>query len=172
MAAVVATAILCAAVYGARTMFPPIRFIGNSQLAALRQEQAQLPGYSEGATRAADAQLAEIRRELWTPDTFTLWRKANVPEGWAVQDLGPTDLKHVHSRRYAFQRPNATDKDWSDIVALLGSLEGAHCVSVQSAALSVRPGYAGSRQFSQCLIIAVFYYTGDDGPTAPLSPSA
>ena len=172
VAAVVATVILCGAVYGARIVIPPVRLTGNSRLAALRQEQAQLSAYSEGALRTADAQLGEIRRELWTPETFALWRKGNVPEGWAVQDLGPTDLKHVHGRRYAFQRPNATDKDWSDIVALLGSLEGARCVSVQSAALSVHPGYAGSRQFSQCLMMAVFYFTGDDGPPGPLSPSA
>jgi len=172
VAAVVTTAVLCAAVYGARTVFPPLRLMGNSQLAALRQEQAQFGAYSEGATRASDAQLGEIRGHLWTPQSFALWQKGSVPEGWAVQDLGPADLKHVHSRRYAFQRPNATDKDWSDIMALLGALEGSHCVSIQSAALSVHPGYAGSRQFSQCLMIAVFYFTGDDGPPSPPSPAA
>jgi len=169
---VAVTAILCAVVYAGRNVFPPLRLMENSQLAALRQEQLTLSAYSEGAIRSADARLAELRRQLWTSESFAFWRKANVPEGWVLQDLGPTDLKHVHGHRYAFQRPNAADKDWPEITALLGSLEAANCVSVQSAALSVHPGYAASRQFSQCLIIAVFYFTGDDGPAAHLSPPA
>jgi hypothetical protein len=172
IAAVVVTVVLGVAVYAAREIFPPLRLMGNSQLSSLREEQSRLAAYSEGATRMADAQLAAIRRDLWTSETFKFWRQQSVPDTWVIQDLGPTDLKHIHGRRYAFQRPQATDKDWPEIVAVLGSLEGAHCVSVQSAALSVHPGYAASRQFSQCLIIAVFYFTGDDGPPSHLPPSA
>jgi hypothetical protein len=136
----------------------------------LRAEQTQFSGYSEGAVHAVDGRLAELRHSFWTAESFEKWRKDHVPEGWLVQDLGAADLKHVHARRYAFQRPNATDRDWPGIAGFLEILEAAPCVSVQSAALAVRPSYAGSRQFTQCLFIAVFFFSGDDGPT--LSPAA
>ena len=164
LVALVFSAVLCAGALAVRSAFPPIRAANNPQLADLRAEQAQLGVYSDGAVRAADARLAELRQAQWTDASFSAWRKANVPSGWSVQDLGAADLQHLHGRRYAFQRPEATDREWPEIAALLGSLERVPAVSVTSAALAVQPGYAGSRHFSQCLFIAVFYFTGDDGP--------
>jgi hypothetical protein len=164
LVAVVFSAVFCAAALGVRSAFPPLRAVSNPELASLREEQARLGVYSDTAVRAADARLAGLRRVLWNDASFAAWRKANVPADWSVQDLGAADLQHLHGRRYAFQRPEATDRDWPEIAALLGGLERAPAVSVTSAALAVQPGYAGSRHFSQCLFIAVFYFTGDDGP--------
>ena len=162
---VVATATLCGAAFAVRTIFPPQSTTSNPRLVALRAEQAQLAAYSDAAAHAVDAKLGELRQKLWTPETFAEWRKKNVPPAWAMQDLGGAELTHVRGRRYALQRPNATDKEWPEIAGVLASLENAPGVSVQSAALSVQPGYTGSRQFTQCLFIAVFYFTGDDSPT-------
>jgi hypothetical protein len=159
------SAVFCVAALAVRSAFPPLRAENNPRLADLRTEQAQLGIYSDSAVRMADARLASLRSVLWTDASFSAWRKANVPPGWSVQDLGAADLQHLHGRRYAFQRPDATDREWPEIAALLGSLERAPAVSVTSAALAVQPGYAGSRHFSQCLFIAVFYFAGDDGPS-------
>jgi len=154
-------AAFCAAAYGLRFALPPERAVTNARLAALRVEGAQLAAFSDDAAQAGEGKLGELRRKFWTPEAFAVWRRNNVPEGWIVQSLGPADLAHVHALRYAFERPNAADKDWSEIAAVLGGLEKAPCVSVQSAALAVQPGYAESRHFSQCLLIAVFYFAGD-----------
>jgi hypothetical protein len=164
LAALVFSAVFCAAALAVRSVFPPLRAVNNPELADLRAEQARLGVCSDGAVREADARLAGLRRVLWNDASFAAWRKANVPSGWNVQDLGKADLQHLHGRRFAFQRPGATDREWPEIAVLLGSLERAPAVSVTSAALAVQPGYAGSRHFSQCLFIAVFYFTGDDGP--------
>ena len=166
---VAATAALCAAAFGVRTIFPPQSTTSNPRLVALRAEQAQLALYSDAVASAADARLAELRQKLWTPETFAEWRKKNVPSTWAMQDLGGAKLTHVRGQRYALQRPNATDKDWPEIAGVLASLETAPGVSVQSAALGVQPGFTGSRLFSQCVFIAVFYFTGDDAlkPAGP-----
>jgi hypothetical protein len=164
LVAVVFSAVFCTAALAVRYAFPPLRAVSNPELASLREQQARLGVYSDTAVRAADARLAGLRRVLWNDASFAAWRKANVPADWSVQDLGAADLQHLHGRRYAFQRPEATDRDWPEIAALLGGLEHAPAVSVTSAALAVQPGYAGSRHFSQCLFIAVFYFTGDDGP--------
>ena len=161
---VIATAALCGAAFGVRVIFPPLRAMSNPRLVALRAEQAQLAVFSDAAASAADARLAELRQKLWTPETFAEWRKKNVPSAWAMQDLGGAKLTHVRGQRYALQRPNATDKNWPEIAGVLASLENAPGVSVQSAALSVQPGFTGSRLFSQCVFIAVFYFTGDDAP--------
>jgi hypothetical protein len=158
------SAVLCAGAWAVRSVFPPLRAVTTPELAELRAKQAQLSAYSDGAVRTADARLAALRSVLWTDASFAAWRKTNVPSGWSVQDLGTADLQHLHGRRYAFQRPEATDREWPEITGLLGSLERAPAVSVTSAALAVQPGYAASRHFSQCLLIAVFYFTGDDGP--------
>ena len=162
--ALVFSGVFCAGALGVRVAFPPLRVAGSPELAGLRAEQVQLGVFSDGAVRAADAKLASLRRVLWTDASFASWRETNIPAGWSVQNLGAADLQHLHGRRYAFQRPEATDREWPEIAALLGSLERAPAVSVTSAALAVQPGYAGSRHFSQCLFIAVFYFTGDDGP--------
>jgi len=161
---VISTAALCGAAIGVRTIFPPLRAMSNPRLVALRAEQAQLAAYPDAAAEAANARLGELRQKLWTPETFAEWRKKNVPAAWAVQDLGGAELTHVRGQRYALQRPTATDREWPEISGVLASLENAPGVSVQSAALSVQPGYTGSRQFTQCLFIAVFYFTGDDAP--------
>ena len=164
LAALAFSAVLCAGAWAVRSIFPPLSAVNNPELAGLRTEQARLGVYSDGAVREADARLAGLRRVLWSDASFAAWRKATVPSGWNVQDLGAADLQHLHGRRYAFQRPEASDREWPEIAALLGSLEHAPAVSVTSAALAVQPGYAGSRHFSQCLFIAVLYFTGDDGP--------
>lgn len=157
-------AILCVAAWALRWVFPPPRAENNPQLAGLRAEQAQLAGYSDAAVHADDARLAGLRRVLWTDASFAAWRQRTVPAGWTVQDLGAANVQHLQGRRFAFQRPEATDQEWPEITALLGALERAPAVSVTSAALAVQPGYASSRHFSQCLFIAVFYYAPDDGP--------
>jgi hypothetical protein len=164
IAALVFSAVFCAAAWGVRAVFPPLRAVNSPQLAGLRAEQARLEGYSDAAVRASDERVAGLHQVLWTAASFSAWRKTNVPAGWSVQDLGAADLQHLHGRRYAFQRPEATDREWPEIAALLGGLERAPAVSVTSAALAVQAGYAGSRHFSQCLLIAVFYFAGDDGP--------
>lgn len=141
-----------------RTLYPPLRAVSNPALDALRAQHAQLDTFSSDRVEKIDTAVAELHRQLWTPETFALWQKNNIPDGWSVQDLGRTDAKQVQGRRYAFQRPNATDQEWNEILGVIKGLEDAHCVSVQSVALAVRPGYAGSRQFSQCVIIAIFYF--------------
>lgn len=161
---VAATAALCGAAFGLRTIFPPLRAISNPQLVALRAEQAQLAAYTDAVAGEADAKLGALGQKLWTPETFAAWRRKSVPPSWTMQDLGGADLAHVRGRRYALQRPNATDREWTEITGVLASLESAPGVSVQSAALGVSPGYTGSRQFTQCLFIAVFYFTGEDPP--------
>jgi hypothetical protein len=160
------SATLCAVVLGLRIVFPPPRPIGSADVSGLRTEQVRLGEYSDSAVHTAEAKLSELRRTLWTDATFAAWQKANIPSDWSLQDLGPADLQHLRGHRYAFQRPEATDHDWPAIAAVLRSLERAPATSVTSAALAVQPGYAGSRRFSQCLLIAVFYFTGDDGPTS------
>jgi hypothetical protein len=161
--AVVLAGLLCAGVYVARTAYPPHRMLNNPQLAELRKQQAQLAPFSDAAARTVTAKLGELRGRLWSEPAFNRWLSDKAPKGWIVQALGAADLTHLNGRRYAFQRPNSTDKDWPEIAAFLGNLEEAPGVSVQSVALAVQPGYAGSRQFSQCLFIAVFYFAGGDG---------
>ena len=163
VAAVVA-ALFCMGVYVARTAFPPFRMLNNPRLAELRTEQAQLAPFSDAAAQATSAKLSELRGRLWTEASCNRWVAERAPKAWIVQELGAANLKHLHGHRYAFQRPNSTDKDWPEIAAFLGNLEQAPAVSVQSVALAVQPGYAGSRHFSQCLFIAVFYFAGSDGP--------
>ena len=167
VAAAVLAALFCAGVYVARTAFPPFRMLNNPQLSELRNEQAQLAPFSDAAAQGIAARLGELRGRLWTEASFNRWLADRAPKTWIVQALGAADLKHLHGRRYAFQRPNSTDKDWPEIAAFLGNLEQAPGVSVQSVALAVQPGYAGSRQFSQCLFIAVFCFTSGDGSEAP-----
>lgn len=162
-----ATASLCASAYFGSVAFPPMRAVNNPQLAALRAEQAQLLSFTDEAARAADARLIALREKLWNTEAFTVWRKANVPDAWVVQDLGNTELTRVRTRRWAFSRPNATDKEWGEITAVLAALEKAPCVSVQSAALGVQPGYAGSHRFTQCLFVAAFYFGDDPTPVPP-----
>jgi hypothetical protein len=158
------SAVFCAGAWGLRLVFPLPRANGSAEFSSLRAEQARLGLYSDGAAQAAKTRLASLRRVLWTDATFAEWQKANVPPDWSVQDLGAAELHHLHGRRYAFQRPDATDRQWPEITGLLGILERAPAASVTSAAIAVQAGYAGSRRFSQCLFIAVFYFAGDDGP--------
>jgi hypothetical protein len=160
------SAALCAAALGVRSAFPPPRPIGGADVSGLRAEQLRLGVYSDSAVRAAETRLSGLRRTLWTDATFASWQKANIPSDWSIQDLGAADLQHLRGHRYAFQRPEATDHEWPAIAGVLRSLERAPATSVTSAALAVQPGYAGSRHFSQCLLIAVFYFTGDDGPAS------
>jgi hypothetical protein len=166
VAATVLAALFFSGVYVARTAFPPFRMLNNPRLSELRNEQAQLAPFSDASAQAIAAKLGDLRGRLWTEASFNRWVTDRAPKAWIVQALGAADLKHLHGRRYAFQRPNSTDKDWPEIAAFLGNLEKAPGVSVQSVALAVQPGYAGSRQFSQCLLIAVFYFAGGDGPDA------
>jgi hypothetical protein len=163
------TALLGGAALGLRTIFPPARAMSNPRLVALRAEQTQLAAYTDAAAASADLRLTELKQRLWTPESFAEWRRQNVPPAWGMQDLGGTNLAHVRGRRYAVQRTGATDRDWAEIVGVLGALESAPEVSVQSAALAVQPGLVGSRQFTQCLFIAVFYFASD-GPPQPAGP--
>ena len=163
--ALVFSVIICVGAWTIRSAFPPLHAVNNPELSGLRTEQTRLGVYSDEAVRNADTRFAGLRQGLWTDTSFAAWRKANVPSDWNLQDLGAADLRHLHGRRFAFQRPDATDREWPEIAALLGNLERARAVSVTSAALAVQPGYAGSRHFTQCLFIAVFYFTGDDGPS-------
>ena len=159
-------AFFCAGVFIARTAFPPLRMLNNPRIAELRNEQAHLAPFNDAAAHAAAAKLGELRGRFWTEASFNRWIGDTASKAWIVQSLGAVDLKHLHGRRYAFQRPNSSDKDWPEIAAFLGNLEQASGVSVQSVALAVQPGYAGSRHFSQCLFIADFYFAGGDGPEA------
>lgn len=161
LAALLLAGAFCGLAIAVRVFLPPSRMIGSSQLTALSAEHAQLASFSDAAARDSDARLEEFRRLSWTVQSFARWQKAHVAPGWLVEDLGSSDLRHVQSRRYAFQRPNATDAEWPEITALLRELESAPFVSVQSAAFAVEPTYAGSRHFSQCLLVAVFYFAGD-----------
>src|ERR1019366_3155764 len=108
--AAVLAALFCAGVYGARKAFPPFRMLNNPQLAELRIEQAQLAPFSDAAAQAIAAKLGELRGRLWTEASFNRWLADRVPKAWIVQALGAADPKHLHGRRYAFQRPNSTDK--------------------------------------------------------------
>ena len=166
LAVLAVTAALCAAAYFGSMAFPPLRVVNNPQLAALRAEQTHLQSFTDDAARTADARLIALRDKLWNTETFSAWRKANVPDAWVVQDLGSAALTRVHARRWAFSRPNATDKEWGEITAVLAALENAPRVSVQSAALAVQPGYIGSHRFTQCLFVAAFYF-GDDLSAPP-----
>lgn len=157
----IVTASLFGAACLAREMWPPPHARSNPRLATLHTEREQLTKFTDEAAHEADAQLAALRTKLWTADAVAAWRKANVPDTWAVQELGGAGLDQARGRRYAFSRPNTTDKEWNEITAVLGALEKAPCVRVQSAALGVQPGYDGSRRFTQCLLVAVFYF-GDE----------
>ncbi len=164
--AVVLTALLLAGVMVVRRAFPPSRMLNNPRLAELRATEAQLAPYSESNAQAAQEKVNSLRARLWTETGFNRWLADRVPKTWIVQQLPTADLKHLSGRRYAFQRPNATDRDWPEIAAFLTTLEQAPTVSVQSAALAVQSGYAGSRKFSQCLFIAEFYFAGTDHQSA------
>jgi len=159
-------AILFAGVLVIRQTFPPSRMLNNPRLDELRTTQARLVPYSDAAAQDIQTKLANLRGRLWTDASFNRWIADRVPKGWIVQQLGTADLKHLSGRRYAFQRPGATDLDWPEIAVFLGALEETPSVSVQSATLAVQSGYAGSRKFSQCLFIAAFYFPGGD-PAGP-----
>jgi hypothetical protein len=156
---VVAALLAAAGTQAVRSLYPPLRTTSNPTLDALRSQKAQMQDFTNARTAQIDAKIAELHRQLWTPQTFSLWQKNNIPDGWTIQDLGQTDAQHVLGRRFAFQRPNATDQQWNEILGVLKTLETTHCVNVQSATMAVRPGYAGSREFSQCVVITIFYYT-------------
>lgn len=167
LAALFGAGLFCSTALVFRVAFPPQRMVGDSQLLGLRAEQTQLAPYTDSAASVADARLAAVRRQLWTPQSFFAWRGAHVPAGWIVQELDSGEPKHVRTRRYAFQKPGATDADWPSMLAFLGSLESSPCLSVQSVALAVQPGYEGSRRFAQCLIVAVFYFAADGPSPSP-----
>ena len=156
--AVVLAGVLLAAVIVVRRTLPPSRMLNNPRLDELRATDAQLVPYSDSAAQAVQGKVANLRARLWTEASFNRWLTDRVPKAWIVQQLGTADLKHLSGRRYAFQRPGATDADWPEIAAFLWTLEQAQAVSVQSTTLAVQPGYVGSRKFSQCLFIATFYF--------------
>ena len=130
----------------------------------LRAANAEVQAYTAARTKQTEDRLAEHRWETWTEKRFNLWAETNVrgASGWVLNDLGVADFKHIHGHRYAFQRVNATADNWPAITKLLQTLEGLPCASVESATLTVGEGISGSRHFSQCLFVAVFYFDGDD----------
>jgi hypothetical protein len=156
--------VLCAISFYAQRTVSVNRASDDPRLAELKTEQEQLAPYDDSAAQAAELGLGELKGRLWTDASFNRWLEERAPKAWLVQALTASDLKHLRGHRFAFQRPNSTDKDWPEIAAFLGSLEKTPGVSVQSVALGVQQGYAGSRHFSQCLFVAVFYFAGDDSP--------
>lgn len=153
--------------YVAPLVRPAVIGRDNPVLIDLRRKNSDLQGFTAQREKDTEGRLAFYRRQNWTENGFKLWADTNVrgPAGWILNDLGPADLKHVTGRRYAMQRPNATADDWPAIARLLQTMESAPCVSVVSVTLTVGEGIVGSQHFSQCLLIGVFYFSGDDART-------
>lgn len=158
VAALVLAALLLSGVLFVRKALPASRLLNNPRLDELRRTESGLEPYGDSVAQGTHRKVEELRTRLWSEASFNRWRADKVPKGWIVQQLGDAGLKRLDGRRYAFQRPGATDAEWPEISAFLGALEEAPAASVQSATLAVQPGYLGSRKFSQCLFIATFYF--------------
>lgn len=162
--ALVIGAVLFAAVITAKTAYPPLRAVTNPRLEGLRAEQASLMQYSDQRVTDQEMKLAQLKRELWTPDTFAIWKRDLLP-GWVLKDLGPTETQRVRGRRYALEFPGAGAKEWEQIIGQLRSLEILRCTSVQSVNLSVQAGLTQSRKFSTCQFIIVFFFANETPAT-------
>jgi len=162
-----AAAILMLAGLRIALLFWPADLAANGpELDDARIRRNRLAPFTDDRRALLQDRERRLRRELWTPATFSLWRKNHLPPGWVVQDLGPIELKTCRARRYAFTRPAATFTQWTEITGFLSSLEANPGVRVQTVALATKPGYLGSRTFSQCMFVSLFFFA-DDAPAGP-----
>ncbi|MFI5337334.1 MAG: hypothetical protein ACHQ5A_11155, partial [Opitutales bacterium] len=142
-------------------VWPPDQSASSPELDALRAHRARLAPATDLRWRTAQERESVLRQQLWTAATFAYWRKNSLPPGWTVQDLGPAELKFARARRFALQRPAATSSQWPEITALLADLEARECTRVQTVSLAARPGYAGSRSFSQCVLVVLLAFADE-----------
>ena len=156
--------LLLVAVRTAMLIWPPDQSATSPELEALRARRQRVAAASDARLRAVQERAAVLRHQLWTAESFAYWRKNNLPAGWTVQDLGSAGLKTAAARRYALQRPAATSAQWPEITALLADLEARECTRVQSLSLAAKPGYLGSRAFSQCVLVILLVFA--DAPPA------
>ena len=156
-----------ASAYVAPLVHPVVIVRDNPVLIELRRKNSNLQEFTTERERNTAGRLAFYRRQNWSESRFKVWADANIKgaAGWVLNDLGPVELKHITCRRYAMQRPNATADDWPEIVKLLQTMEGTPCVSVVLVTLTMGSGIVCSKHFSQCLLIGMFYFSGDDAKT-------
>ncbi len=158
--------LLCVALRAVMIAWPPDQSATSPELEALRARREKLGAASDARLQAILEREALLRRQLWTADTFAYWRKTTLPAGWTVQDLGPAEGRAIRARRFALQRPAATSAQWPEITSLLADLEARDCTRVQTVSLAAKPGYLGSRSFSQCVIVVLLAFA-DDPPARP-----
>jgi hypothetical protein len=145
---------LLIAIRGAALLWPADLAATSPELDALRACRTQLAAYTGARLQALQAREGQLRKQLWTQESFTYWKKTTLPDGWLVQDLGPTEARSAQAHRYAFTRPGAGWAQWPETLALLGALEAHECIVVQNVSLAAKPG---ARAFSQCVIVAAFF---------------
>lgn len=156
--------LLLAAIRAVTIGWPPDQSVSTPELEVLRARRTKLAGATEQRRQEAEEHERRLRGHLWTSDTLAYWRKNSLPPGWTMQDLGPAEMKHAPARRFALQRPGATGAQWQEITALLAELESRGCTRVQGVTLSTKPGYLGSRNFSQCVIVVLLHFAADPPP--------
>lgn len=158
---------LGASAYLVRREFPVEHLTGETELTALKTEQAQLRGNDEAARDEWRAKAKAISAEAWTPEAFAAlearlggaWRRTEHPES------------ENGFRCVGIAREGAPLADWPDLVRLVGELERMPGLSFAS--LDVTAGGSGTqRRFTHmAFTIRIRWAASNGNATRSVVPS-
>jgi hypothetical protein len=156
--ALVFTAACLAAAIAAPRIVPADSTTTSPKLESLRHDMQTLASNTPELLETRKHELAAIEQRLWTPERFAQF-KASLPEGWQIQNLGPSDPDHPNSRRFAISRSNAAKSEWTKVLEAIGAVENSPCSRIDSAAIATG---ADERRFGHCLITATFHFSPEN----------
>jgi hypothetical protein len=150
--AAVAATLLVAAI-GLRALRPIAGSVSDPTLDALKSQRAELASFTRLALDQATEKRLAAESRLWTSDKIDAW-KADLPEGWKVQDVGAIPTVFTSQHRFLLNHSAAAFKDWPGIVAFISALAERPALRIHSLAITAPPG--AKRNFSQLQLLISF----------------